>query len=165
MTQNGDYILNQLEMFANQTRANDINEPMRTIAVLLTDDERHALASIMARDWAFSLRGRPRRSEALLTVTKSRFLTGPSAPFGMTTICLRPVSRVRLAQFLHRRLERFPARTRHRFRQRGQRLIDHIQHVEEAGRLGVYVENSGQTSPLSWASERRFIAAIRSVGS
>lgn len=44
MTQNGDYILNELEAFANQTRANDINEPMRTIAVLLTDEERRALA-------------------------------------------------------------------------------------------------------------------------
>jgi cytochrome c553 len=44
MTQNGDYLLNQLEGFASGTRANDINEPMRTIAKLLSDDERHALA-------------------------------------------------------------------------------------------------------------------------
>ena len=44
MTQNADYLLNQLEAFANGTRANDINEPMRTIAELLTEDERHALA-------------------------------------------------------------------------------------------------------------------------
>ena len=44
MMQNGDYILNQLEGFANRTRANDINEPMRTIAKLLSEDERHALA-------------------------------------------------------------------------------------------------------------------------
>ena len=44
MTQNGDYILNELEGFANRTRANDINQPMRTIAALLTEDERHALA-------------------------------------------------------------------------------------------------------------------------
>lgn len=43
-TQNADYVLNQLEAFANRTRANDINLPMRTIAQLLTDDERHALA-------------------------------------------------------------------------------------------------------------------------
>jgi cytochrome c553 len=43
-TQNGDYVLDQLEGFANQTRANDINEPMRIIAGLLTEDERHALA-------------------------------------------------------------------------------------------------------------------------
>lgn len=43
-TQNGDYVLNQLEAFANRTRANDINEPMRTIAALLTDDERQGLA-------------------------------------------------------------------------------------------------------------------------
>jgi cytochrome c553 len=42
--QNSDYLLSQLEAFANRTRANDINEPMRTIAGLLTDDERHALA-------------------------------------------------------------------------------------------------------------------------
>lgn len=43
-TQNTGYVLNQLEAFANRTRANDINEPMRTIAALLTEDERHALA-------------------------------------------------------------------------------------------------------------------------
>ncbi|MGA8616948.1 MAG: hypothetical protein WB660_00295 [Candidatus Sulfotelmatobacter sp.] len=42
-TQNADYLLNQLQAFANRSRANDINEPMRTIATLLTDDERHAL--------------------------------------------------------------------------------------------------------------------------
>jgi cytochrome c553 len=42
--QNADYVLNQLEMFANRTRTNDINLPMRTIAGLLTEDERHALA-------------------------------------------------------------------------------------------------------------------------
>lgn len=44
MAQNGDYVLNQLEMFASRSRANDINLPMRTIAALLSDDERHALA-------------------------------------------------------------------------------------------------------------------------
>ncbi len=43
-TQNGDYVLNQLEAFANGTRANDINMPMRTIAGLLTEQERQALA-------------------------------------------------------------------------------------------------------------------------
>lgn len=43
-TQNGGYVLNQLEAFASGTRNNDINEPMRTIAGLLTDEERHALA-------------------------------------------------------------------------------------------------------------------------
>jgi cytochrome c553 len=43
-TQNADYVLNQLEAFASRARANDINEPMRTIAALLTEDERHALA-------------------------------------------------------------------------------------------------------------------------
>jgi cytochrome c553 len=43
--QNADYILNQLEAFANRTRANDINEPMRIISALLTEDERHALAA------------------------------------------------------------------------------------------------------------------------
>jgi cytochrome c553 len=43
-TQNAVYVLNQLEAFAGQTRANDINMPMRTIAALLTDDERHAIA-------------------------------------------------------------------------------------------------------------------------
>ena len=43
-TQNADYVLKQLEAFADRTRANDINVSMRTIAGLLTDDERHALA-------------------------------------------------------------------------------------------------------------------------
>ena len=43
-TQNGDYVLNQLEMFASRGRANDINMPMRTIAGLLTAEERRALA-------------------------------------------------------------------------------------------------------------------------
>lgn len=43
-TQNGDYVLRQLDAFANGSRANDINEPMRTIAALLSEDERHALA-------------------------------------------------------------------------------------------------------------------------
>ena len=43
-TQNAVYVLNQLEAFASQARANDINMPMRTIAGLLTDDERHAIA-------------------------------------------------------------------------------------------------------------------------
>ncbi|MFZ0761224.1 MAG: c-type cytochrome [Candidatus Sulfotelmatobacter sp.] len=43
-TQNADYVLNELESFANRTRANDINMPMRTIAPLLTEDERQALA-------------------------------------------------------------------------------------------------------------------------
>jgi cytochrome c553 len=42
--QNGDYVLSQLEAFANRNRANDINMPMRTISTLLTDEERHALA-------------------------------------------------------------------------------------------------------------------------
>lgn len=36
MTQNADYLLSQLEAFPDQRRANDINEPMRTIAKLLT---------------------------------------------------------------------------------------------------------------------------------
>jgi cytochrome c553 len=43
-TQNTDYVLNQLEAFADRSRANDINMPMRTIAALLSGDERHALA-------------------------------------------------------------------------------------------------------------------------
>ncbi len=44
MTQNGEYIQKQLEAFADSSRANDINESMRTIAGLLTESERHALA-------------------------------------------------------------------------------------------------------------------------
>jgi cytochrome c553 len=43
-TQNGAYVLNQLEAFASRNRANDINQPMRTIAGLLSESERQALA-------------------------------------------------------------------------------------------------------------------------
>lgn len=43
-SQNAEYVLNQLEAFGSGNRANDINMPMRTIAMLLTEDERHALA-------------------------------------------------------------------------------------------------------------------------
>lgn len=43
-TQNAGYILDQIEGFANGTRTNDINMPMRTVAGLLSEDERHALA-------------------------------------------------------------------------------------------------------------------------
>jgi cytochrome c553 len=43
-TQNADYVLNQLEAFANRSRSNDINMPMRTIAALLTEEEWQAIA-------------------------------------------------------------------------------------------------------------------------
>ena len=43
-TQNGSYLLEQLDAFANGGRANDINMRMRSIATQLTEDERHALA-------------------------------------------------------------------------------------------------------------------------
>lgn len=42
--QNADYVLRQLEAFANGSRSNDINMPMRTISILLSEEERHALA-------------------------------------------------------------------------------------------------------------------------
>jgi cytochrome c553 len=42
--QNAEYLLNELEAFATGSRANDINMPMRTIAALLTEEERKALA-------------------------------------------------------------------------------------------------------------------------
>jgi cytochrome c553 len=45
MSQNSDYVLNQLEGFAKGSRSNDINMPMRTIAGLLSEDERQALAA------------------------------------------------------------------------------------------------------------------------
>jgi cytochrome c553 len=44
MTQNSDYVLDQLQAFATGKRGNDINEQMRTIAGLLTEEEKHALA-------------------------------------------------------------------------------------------------------------------------
>ena len=43
-TQNANYLLEQLDGFASGSRANDINMRMRSIAVQLTEDERHALA-------------------------------------------------------------------------------------------------------------------------
>ena len=43
-TQNSEYVLGELEAFANRTRSNDINMAMRTISALLTEDERQALA-------------------------------------------------------------------------------------------------------------------------
>ena len=43
-TQNSDYILAQLEAFADGSRANDINLPMRTIAAQLNEEDRKALA-------------------------------------------------------------------------------------------------------------------------
>ncbi len=43
-TQNGDYILAQLDAFAHSGRSNDINMPMRTIAGDLTETERQAIA-------------------------------------------------------------------------------------------------------------------------
>lgn len=43
-TQNADYILAQLEAFADGSRANDINLPMRTIAAQLKEEDRKALA-------------------------------------------------------------------------------------------------------------------------
>jgi cytochrome c553 len=42
--QNSEYLLSQLDAFASQARANDINMAMRTIASLLTEDEKHAIA-------------------------------------------------------------------------------------------------------------------------
>jgi cytochrome c553 len=42
--QNAGYMLEELQAFADGSRANDINLPMRSIAAAMTDDERHALA-------------------------------------------------------------------------------------------------------------------------
>lgn len=43
-TQNANYLLEQLDGFASGSRANDINMRMRSIAMQLTENERHALA-------------------------------------------------------------------------------------------------------------------------
>lgn len=45
LTQNSDYIQGELVSFANGIRANDIDMPMRTIASLMTDDEKQAVAA------------------------------------------------------------------------------------------------------------------------
>jgi hypothetical protein len=42
--QNTEYVFDQREAFGSRSRASDIHMPMRTIAVLLTEDERRALA-------------------------------------------------------------------------------------------------------------------------
>ena len=42
--QNATYLLQQIEAFAKGRRANDINMRMRSIALQLTDEEKHALA-------------------------------------------------------------------------------------------------------------------------
>lgn len=42
--QNGVYLLNQLRRFADGERANDINMPMRSIAVQLTEEEKSSLS-------------------------------------------------------------------------------------------------------------------------
>jgi cytochrome c553 len=44
-TQNNAYIREELEEFAKGARANDINMPMRSIASLLTDEEKQAVAA------------------------------------------------------------------------------------------------------------------------
>lgn len=44
-TQNAPYIQEELEEFASGSRANDINMPMRSIASLLTDEEKQSLAA------------------------------------------------------------------------------------------------------------------------
>ena len=43
-TQNADYILDQLDSFADASRANDINLPMRTIAHQMTEQDRKAVS-------------------------------------------------------------------------------------------------------------------------
>jgi cytochrome c553 len=45
VAQNSDYIYEELEGFAKGNRANDIDMPMRTIASLMTDDEKQAVAA------------------------------------------------------------------------------------------------------------------------
>jgi cytochrome c553 len=47
--QNAAYLEQQLQAFAQGTRTNDMNMPMRTIAALLTADEMKALASAYAK--------------------------------------------------------------------------------------------------------------------
>jgi cytochrome c553 len=45
ITQNSDYIQGELKAFASGNRSNDIDMPMRTIARLMTDDEKQAVAA------------------------------------------------------------------------------------------------------------------------
>jgi cytochrome c553 len=45
-TQNATYLLQQIEAFASGKRTNDINMRMRSIALQLTEEEKHALAEL-----------------------------------------------------------------------------------------------------------------------
>jgi cytochrome c553 len=50
--QNSDYVLSQLKEFAQGTRSNDVNLPMRTIAAELLPNERQAIAEFYGADLA-----------------------------------------------------------------------------------------------------------------
>jgi cytochrome c553 len=56
-TQNVEYISKQLEAFASGARTNDINEPMRTVAGLLTQEESQALAEYYGAGLGLQLSG------------------------------------------------------------------------------------------------------------
>jgi cytochrome c553 len=56
-TQNAEYIRGELEKFANGTRTNDINMPMRSIASQLTDDEKQSVATYYGTGSATLLAG------------------------------------------------------------------------------------------------------------
>jgi cytochrome c553 len=58
-TQNSDYIREELEEFAKGSRANDIDMPMRSIASLLTEEERQAVAAYYGSGSAASPVGLP----------------------------------------------------------------------------------------------------------
>ena len=49
-SQNSDYVLSQLKEFAQGTRTNDVNLPMRTIAAELLPNERQAIAEFYGAD-------------------------------------------------------------------------------------------------------------------
>jgi cytochrome c553 len=50
MGQNAMYLNDQLSAFAQTTRHNDMNMPMRTVAQLLTQSERQSLALYYAKE-------------------------------------------------------------------------------------------------------------------
>src|ERR1700688_1818548 len=53
-----------------------------------------------------------------------------------------------LAQLFHHLLQHLGARTDHRWRQRCQRLISDVEHIQERGRLGIYVKNTSKDFAL-----------------
>src|SRR5579872_2740144 len=56
----------------------------------------------------------------------------------------RSLKKRALTQLFHHLLQHFPSRARYRLRQRSQRFLSDVEHIDKARRLGVYIEKSSQ---------------------